>query len=140
MKRAKCDTCAFRAEEHRIFRCNYVYLTGHTRMAEPPEKCTYFRKGKRLESPKETERFLASGAKFAGTRTRRPGAGAKAKYDWSIAWTLYGQGKNDGEISRVMGVASNTVTSWRRREGLPANAAAGGRKREERTASGRGTP
>jgi len=91
-----------------------------------------------LESPREAERFFASGAEFA--RTRKPGAGAKTKYDWSIARTLYGQGKNDGEIGRVMGVASNTVTSWRRREGLPANAAAGGRRREEGTASGRGAP
>ncbi len=94
MKKAKCKTCVFRAEAHKGYQCNYVWLMGHTRRAEPPEACTYFRAGKRLESPEKAGQLI---------RDQRRQSGGKPKYDWERAEQLYREGRNDGEIARVIG-------------------------------------
>jgi DNA-binding transcriptional regulator YiaG len=41
-------------------------------------------------------------------------------------WKLYKKGFNDNQIAKILGVARNTICSWRKRRGLPPNAKAGG--------------
>lgn len=122
MKKPKCDACVFRAEAHQGYRCNYVWLMGHTRRAEPPEACTYFRAGKRLESPEKAEQFING-------RKRQPKA--KTKYDWGRAEQLYREGRNDGEIARVIGCTPGGVLTWRKRKGFTVNARPGGDHRKQ---------
>ena len=130
MAQSKCGKCVYRAEEHLSYRCNFAYLTGKTRLAEPPEKCTHFQEGPRLETPEDAGRYIQA-------RKRRPGGGAKVKYDWEKGRELYDQKKNDREISREMGVSVGAVKAWRKREGLPANVKAGGNHGQDRTGQDR---
>jgi len=125
---ADCDRCVFRAEQNRPFRCNYAYLTGKTRKGQPPENCTYFQAGQRLETPEEAERFLSAERKpvcWKKPNCRRVAGGP----DWEVGWDLYQQGWNDGEIARALGCGTGTVYQWRKRNGLSANAAPGWKKR-----------
>ena len=39
-----CKKCVFRAV-NRPWLCDYETVTGHTRLAEPPKKCTHFKEG-----------------------------------------------------------------------------------------------
>lgn len=126
MAKSKCSACVFRTGALRMYRCNYAWLTGRTRRGQPPEACTYFIAGERLDSPQEAAKFLArrkgSGAAAAG----KPKQSERPKYDWAKAETMYRGGANDGEIAREIGAKPATVFQWRKRRGLPANARAGG--------------
>lgn len=113
-KKPKCDWCMFRAR-YRTYRCNYAYLTGHTRQAEPPEQCTHFRAGKRIETPEEAKAMLDRQERKA-VRKVRP------KTDWKKGLELYHQGLSDREIAKALNVAASTICGWRKRNGLPPNA------------------
>ena len=123
-KKGKCGKCMFRAGEYEPFACDHVYLTGRTRKAQDPEKCTYFRKGPRLQKPVESVPLI-------GSTTRR-----QSKFDWKKSRELYDAGKNDQEIADVLGCSSNSVFSWRKENGLPANAARGWYKGRARKTGG----
>ncbi|WP_409969595.1 hypothetical protein RFF05_06695 [Bengtsoniella intestinalis] len=39
----RCNTCKFRAGESPLgHKCDYVLLTGSTRLAQPPSECDYY--------------------------------------------------------------------------------------------------
>lgn len=118
MGRAKCERCMFRAPAGADYRCDYCAITGHTRLAAPPEKCAYFREGKRID--RSQEKTAPFGDAVPRTIVKR--GGPRPKYDWGYGKRLYDQGKNDVEISREMGCDPNTVYRWRRKLGLRANA------------------
>ena len=114
-----CRKCVFRSGK-RAYLCNYSYLMGHTRRAQPPEQCTYFVEGEMLETPEETQAFL-DGRKPAARRKR-------TKCDWDRAAELHAAGKNDCQIARELGCADASVRQWRKRNDLPANAERGGQQ------------
>ena len=49
----KCERCVFRAQASAGYRCDYCAITGHTRLAVPPEKCLHFQKGERIDRSEE---------------------------------------------------------------------------------------
>lgn len=123
MGRAKCERCTFRAQAGAAYRCDYFAITGHTRLAAPPEKCRHFQTGARIERTQEKKAAFVEAT--PQTKVRR--GGSKTKYDWGYGRALYDQGKNDVEISRELGCDTNTVHRWRRKLCLPANAGPGGK-------------
>ena len=127
-KKPNCKKCIFRAKSYDPHRCNFLFVTGHTRKAEPPETCKDFREGARMEQREYL--LLQEGLQEKAKRQRAPGAGKKEKFDWSIARRLYDEGKNDGEIGKAMGINPRSVKSWRNRNDLPANTGTGGRQKE----------
>lgn len=128
-RKDKCGQCMFRIIG-RSYRCNYAILTRHTRKAEPPEKCTYFRAGEPLETPREAQRLLERMEK-PPTETEPPKV-KRGKPDWGRAESLYKQGVNDSVIAGEIGVTSAAVCGWRKRSGLPANAAPGWKRTSNR--------
>lgn len=118
-KKEKCKQCVFRSRVF-AYRCNFAYLMGHTRKAEPPEKCTHFIAGERLETPEEAKALQEKLEKKAARKERK-------KPDWSRGLELYRLGRNDGEIAGELSVSVGAVCGWRRRNGLPANAGARGK-------------
>lgn len=118
-KKEKCDQCVFRSRVF-AYRCNFAYLTGHTRKAVPPEACKDFIAGGRLETPEEAKALWETMEKKAARKERK-------KPDWDRGLELYRLGKNDGEIAVELGVSVGAVCGWRRRNGLPANAGARGK-------------
>ena len=127
MGKERCDKCVFRMEPGKLWKCNYEGVTGHTRKAQPADKCTFFIEGPRIEDRhKLTDRLRTMDEK-------RPKGGAKQKYDWTIAEKLYAKRANDGEISRAVGCPVHTVLSWRKRNNLPANTEPGGQKGMKKT-------
>lgn len=125
---ARCGKCRYRAKRTDGYRCNYCLITGHTRRAAPPERCRYFRAGNRIEPKSAEADRLRAVIREKEKRPRAPGAGAKPRFDWDEARRLYDRGANDGEIGRVLGCRPQTVKSWRKRRGLPANTAPGGNR------------
>lgn len=124
MGRAKCERCMFRAPEGADYRCDYCAVTGHTRLAVPPEMCLHFREGKRIDrSQEKTEPFHETVPRTMA----RHGGRSTPKYNWRWGKVLYDQGKNDVEISRELGCDPHTVYRWRRKLGLTANAGARGK-------------
>lgn len=132
----KCHKCVFRAESCK-HGCDFAYLMfPATRKGQPPEECTYFVKGKRLESQEEARRLFGTGGTGSRPRkTKRSGAGAKEKHDWKRARKLYDLGWNDGQIGRALGCSPHTVCTWRKREALPANTGVGGRRKYDKKES-----
>ncbi|WP_298032164.1 helix-turn-helix domain-containing protein [uncultured Dysosmobacter sp.] len=114
IEKVRCGSCIYGAGPLNIFRCNYAGLTGRTRKGQPPENCTYFRPGRRLETPEEAARWQKARQKEAKRRRNSP--------DWEKGGDLYRQGQNDGEIARALGCSRGAVLQWRRRNGLRANA------------------
>ena len=50
---------------------------------------------------------------------------SKPRRRQALTVLLYNAGKNDGEISRALGIPKNTVRNWRHRTGRKANAGSG---------------
>lgn len=123
-KKTRCSRCVFRADPLKIYKCNYEGITGHTRKGQPPEECTYFKEGARIDDPHKRTKAMT-----VVRRRRKPGGG-KPKYNWDRALELYLEGKNDGEIGREIGCAAHTVNQWRHRVNLIANVKRGGRGKE----------
>ena len=111
----------FRAR-YRTYRCNYASLMGHTRRAQPPEQCTYFREGKRMETPEEAKAMLDK-------QTRKAARKVRDKTDWGRGLELYHQGLIDKEIAKELKVVSSTICGWRKRNGLSPNAGPWGKRR-----------
>lgn len=38
----RCATCFYSAPKRAPFLCDYVAITGHTRLDQPPEECTHY--------------------------------------------------------------------------------------------------
>lgn len=128
MGKPDCKKCMFRAYPWYPYQCEYAGITGRTRKAQEPEKCTYFKEGKRME--KQEYRLMEELRKLKQTgRKRAPGAGPKEKYDWAFAMQLHRLHMNDGQIGRALGCSPMTVRDWRKRNNLPANTTAGGRRK-----------
>ena len=131
MGEIRCKECVFRGKPGKNM-CDYAWLVGHTRRAQPPEKCTYFIAGEKLETPEAAAEFLgkrkAPGAEEVQRKPEKPG---RKKVNWERAEELYRTGANDGEIAREIGVSPPTVCNWRRRNQLTANATSGGRHGEK---------
>ena len=125
-KSKRCGECRFRGDGFDLVGCDYATITGKTRHAQPPEKCTYFVPGPRM-SKAEYRKMREQVMK----RKRAPGAGAKEKHDWDKARELYEKGKNDGEIARALGVRPQVVCAWRVRNQLKANTTKGGRRKKQ---------
>lgn len=125
----RCHECMFRGDGNDLVGCDYATITGHVRGAIPPEECTHFRKGERMT---KAEYKLLQDALMGRTekKQRAPGGGRDEKYDWSVAEKMHAEGKNDGDIARVMGVRRTLVLAWRKRNGLKANTTMGGQKKE----------
>ena len=103
--------------------CDYATITGRTRKAQPPEECTYFVKGGRIEPAKYDPVLIAQ-----RKNKNRKKAGVKPKHDWEYGKSLYERGFNDGEIARKMNITPQVVCQWRQRNDLPANTNSGGRR------------
>ena len=116
-KKPDCKKCVFRAV-NRPWLCNYETVTGHTRLAEPPKKCTHFKEG---EPARQNGFELLEKLRRAENQENRRRTGRKEKYDWTIAKRLYEQGKSDGEIAEVMGCYASVVRVWRKRNDLQIN-------------------
>lgn len=112
-----CTKCVFRAV-NRMWLCNYETVTGHTRLAVPPERCKHFKEG---EPARQTGFELLEKLRRAENQENRRKSGPKEKYDWSIAKKLHEQGKSDSEIAEVMGCYASVVRLWRKRSNLPIN-------------------
>lgn len=122
----RCHECMYRGDGYDLVGCDYATITGHVRGAIPPEECTHFQKGDRM---RRAEYLLLKNV-LSENQRRAPCAGKEEKYDWSIAEQLYKEGKNDGEISREMGVRPQLVCAWRKRNGLQPNTTEGGRRKK----------
>ena len=119
MEEMRCKECAFRGKPGKNM-CDYAWLVGHTRKAQPPEKCTYFIAGEKLETSEAAAEFLKKRAEPKAVETQtKPG---RKTVNWERAEELYRTGANDGEIAREIGVSPPTVCNWRRRNQLTANA------------------
>lgn len=101
MSGARCKDCFYRARESSVHLCDYASMTGHTRKAQPPEKCTYYQKECR---PREA-------GKAAG----------RQQHDWAGAMALWKAGKTDPEIAKAIGVGRQSVRNWRMRNSLSSN-------------------
>ena len=117
MGKAKCDRCVYQAQPGADYLCNYFGITGHTRLAVPPEKCRHFREGERIERPRRRTELPERPA----VKQRNAGR-SHPRYDWERGKDLYERGLTDGEIAKELGCDTNTVHRWRRKLGLPANA------------------
>lgn len=127
-KKVKCERCVFRAQASAGYRCDYCAITGHTRLAVPPEKCLHFQKGERIDRSEEKAAPLGVEAlRTMGRQSRKSRGGSKPKYDWERGRQLYAQGKNDREIGKELGCDPHTVYLWRKKSGLAANAGARGK-------------
>ena len=118
---SKCDSCVFRAGKGEPNHCDYAALTGRTRKAEPPERCTHRIEGKRLETREEANRLLDSQAKTP--KKKEPAKATKEikRIDWELGRKLYDEKQSDAEIAEALGCTSSAVTGWRKRRGLPPN-------------------
>lgn len=46
----KCKTCKYKAGEDAMYKCNYITIVGHSRGCEPGNKCTKYKRGKKIEN------------------------------------------------------------------------------------------
>ena len=91
--------------------CGYSLMTGHTKLGLPKRadgRCPAFKRGE-----------PAKGESFAGREVTPLKKPRKTKYSREQLQDLWERGLNDREIADEMGCAERTVSTWRRREGLP---------------------
>lgn len=104
--------------------CNFSWVTGRCRTALPPREdgmCPGYEPGERAKaSVKRHDQAL-----------RRHTGGRFVKYDPEQLREMYRQGFNDAQIGDAVGAPRGSVRSWRKRNGLPPNAAPGWQRREE---------
>ena len=127
-KKPDCNTCIYRAV-NRAWKCNFESIIGRTRRAVPAKRCKEYKKGDPVQRNSFELMEKLRRAENAEKTQRKP-QGPKEKYDWSIAKRLYDEGKNDGEISRVMGCTPGVVHQWRVRNKLPRNTNVGWRGKQ----------
>lgn len=127
---APCKGCMFFTGDM----CNYLGIVGRRRPSPPGARCTVKVPGRRL---KVLPAGVMPGAPLVLKKNndgkvdpQRAPMLARLYYDPRTE-KLYNQGRNDGEISRAMGVGIKVVVRWRQLTGRKANAGAGHpRKRE----------
>ena len=129
--------CRYHAarENHQVLGdCNYLDITGHTKLGEMTTEqrkqyhrgeitCPCYDPGPRSKLPVSNEIVFP----------RRTGP----RKDRTIERKLYDAGMNDYEIARAIGVRSSAIWLWRRNEGLPPNARVGAPKKKEEKPSGK---
>lgn len=113
MVKAECRECKYRGmlEYPEMAYCDYSLKTGHTKLSLPKRKdglCPAFNNGKKEQG----ERFASREV----TPLKKP---RKTKYSREQLRELWERGLNDREIAEEMGCAERTISTWRRREGLP---------------------
>lgn len=134
MKKAKCPQCIFRANSI-VYSCDYAFLMGRVRGAVPPEECTHFIKGPRVES-KQQALCIALGKK-PSKKKPSPFESRKTKHDYKAVEQLYNQGLNDHQIGEKLNMGHGMVYFWRKATGRPPNTYVRGkgeakREREEK--------
>ncbi|NCB52445.1 MAG: helix-turn-helix domain-containing protein [Clostridia bacterium] len=80
--------------------CHYALMTHRCRLI-PADKCPY---NKTSDSFREEEKTVE-----------------KNETDWILALNLYRDGKTDKQISEAIGVSSQAVCNWRKKNGYPPN-------------------
>lgn len=103
-KKDKCRSCCYRTRPGLMYKCDYASMTGHTRLAVPPNKCKHYKPEGDVPVRK-----------------------TRARPDWKAAMVFYEQGMNDAEIAGRLGCSHFTVQSWRHRNKLHANCGRGKR-------------
>ena len=91
--------------------CGYSLMTGHTKLGLPKRadgRCPAFKHGEKEQ-----------GESFAGREVTPIRKRRKTKYPPDQMRQLWEQGLFDREIAEQLGCAERTVSTWRRREGLP---------------------
>lgn len=95
--------------------CDYMMLTGRSRIAQIPDKA-------------QRRNWAACPCYETKTKARRYGPGVHPyTYDWALGTRLYRAGATDREIAEALGCSRGNVEYWRRKRKLPANR----RKRNE---------
>lgn len=51
MAKCKCDSCVYRASVNNPWKCDYIFIVGHSRGCNPDKECTKYKKGKRIQQP-----------------------------------------------------------------------------------------
>ncbi|MBR3293599.1 MAG: hypothetical protein IKI69_04140 [Oscillospiraceae bacterium] len=89
--------------------CDYLMITGRSRIAQIPEK-------------EQRRNWGACPCYTPKTRARRYGPGVQPyTYDWALGTRLYRAGATDRELAKALGCSVANVKYWRGRSGLPAN-------------------
>lgn len=114
MKKRKCPTCRFRSDS-KLHDCNYLFITGHSRKAQPPEECTFYEPGEPVDATKQPVVIQKE------TRKREPSPARR--YDWDLALQMWKDGACDREIGEAIGCKRATVNNWRHTMGLSCNPA-----------------
>jgi len=118
-----CKRCRYRGflDYDTQICCNYIGITGHARSLLPPREdgqCPAFEEGE-LQS-------LPIPRPMVGEPKERPEPRSPADSmadRFKQMQDLYDQGMTDREIGEEMRCSERTVSSWRRRAGLPGNGA-----------------
>ena len=107
--KVRCGTCIYRAKDN--ISCDFYFITGHTRKAQPPEKCTFYKRGDRCETPKEPQVPASTRKTLCGQRT----------YDLDLAMQMWTAGATDREIALAIGSSLKHVAGWRHNNRLRVN-------------------
>ena len=123
MDMQRCRRCIYRSANMALYACDYYSFTGTTRKAVPPEECTHFVPGRRGDIAK-------------GKAVLMPENMRKKRVSHDQIMELYRKGLSDAAAGRKLGISSQTVARWRRRNGYPPNGkpgpkAAGVKERRE---------
>ena len=106
----RCGSCVYRSKSQ-LYRCDYSSITGCTRKAQPPEKCTFYKRGNRRETPKKPQGLAAPRKMLAANRV----------YDLDRAMQLWTAGATDREIAEAIGSSRKHVAGWRKNNRLRVN-------------------
>ena len=111
--------CRYRAPDGDRHNCDYIAITGRSRIGQhpvgqrSPHKCRLYDPGERECVP------IDSGAALEGSlpnpKPKRHRAPAR---DWSIARKLHDAGAKRAEIARAMHCSLKVIDNWIKREGL----------------------
>lgn len=113
MVKEECAACMYQGVfEYPVMNyCGYSLMTGHTKLGlkkRADGRCPAFKRGE-----------PAKGESFAGREVTPLKKPRKTKYSREQLRELWERGMNDREIADEMGCAERTISTWRRREGLP---------------------
>lgn len=111
--------CRYRAPEGSRNNCDYIAITGRSRIGQhpvgqrSPHKCRLYDPGVRECVP------IDSGAALPGSMPNaKPRRVQPKNRDWSVARKLHDAGAKRTEIARAMHCSLKVVDNWIKREGL----------------------
>lgn len=99
----ECKGCIYSCLLSGYYACDYLLIVGKRRPCPPDVPCTV----KKVADKKP----IPLGGRTA-KRTKDPKIDEKRR-------ELYDQGLNDHQIAKQLGINPNTITMWRRKQGLP---------------------